>query len=335
MRSFGRRTILNSLGALLVAPLASRAQQPGKVRRIGFLSLDAADSEAGRQARSVFPVALEPLGYVEHRDLVIEWRWADGKSADLAKLAADLVRREVDLIVARTNAPVQAAMNATRTIPIVMLNGNFPVEAGLVQSLPRPGGNVTGTSYLVSPAIFGKHVQILKELAPRTERIAALRNAGMAGTLVGRAIDAAVKAAAARLGMTVHHFDVRHPEDVGAALQAIAASGIKAMWYRGDPIFRARTDDIMAFLRTHRVAAIGTIPTFAEAGGLAHYAPDVQKYFDSTARYVDRILKGARPAELAVEEPSKYELVINLRTARMLDITVPQSLRLQADKLIE
>ena len=335
MRNIDRRRLLIGVGALLAAPLACYAQQADKVRRIGFLSLDTADSEAGQTALKLFPEALKQFGYVERGNLVIEWRWADGKFADLPKLAAELVRNKVEIIVARTNAPIQAAMKATKTVPIVMLNGNFPVEAGLIDSLSRPGGNVTGTSYLVSPEIFEKHLQILQELAPRTDRVAVLRNANNAVAPLYRAMETSLNRAATKLGMTMHFFDVREPDEVRAALNAIAASGISAMWYAGDPMLRTRTAEIMAFLREHRMASIGTIPTFAEAGGLAHYSPDGRGFYDRTASYVDRILKGARPSELPVEEPGKYEFVINLKTAKLLGITVSQSLRLRADKVIE
>lgn len=330
-----RRKLLIGAGALLSAPLAGYAQHGNKVRRIGFLSLDTVDSDAGGAALKLFPDALRQLGYAERENLVIEWRWANGRSADLARIAAELVRTRVEIIVARTNAPIQAAMKATRTIPIVMLNGNFPVESGFVESLAHPGGNVTGTSYVVSPEIYEKQVQILKELAPGTDRIAALRNVHLSRTQTNRVVEGALNRAANRQGMTVRYFDVRQPEEVAAALNAIAAAGIKALWYAGDPVFRTRTEEVMAFLRDHRVASIGAIPTFAEAGGLAHYAPDGRAFYDRTASYVDRILKGARPSELPVEEPTKFEFVINLKTARMLGITISQSLLLRADKVIE
>jgi putative ABC transport system substrate-binding protein len=334
MQNIVRRKLLAAVGGLLIAPLACHAQPANKVRRIGFLSLDTADSEAGQLARTLFPDALKQLGYVEGRNLVIEWRWGNGNSADLPKLAAGLVRDRAEIIVARTNAPIQAAMSATKTIPIVMLNGNFPVEAGLVASLGRPGGNVTGTSYLISAEIFGKQVQILKELAPGTDRIAALW-AYDVGTSQAQVTRAALDRAATRLGMTVHYFEVRQPEKLGAALNAVAASGIKAMWYSGNPVFRVRTEEIMAFLRDHRIASIGAIPTFAEGGGLAHYSPDGRDFYDRTASFVDRILKGDKPSELPVEGPAKYEFVINRKTARLLGITVPQSLLARADKVIE
>ncbi len=335
MRNADRRELLIGVGALLTTPIVCHAQPAPRPRRIGFLSLETADSEGGQLAQKLIPEALKQRGYTERVNLAIEWRWADGKTADLPELAAELARSKVEIIVARTNPPIQAAMKATQTIPIVMLNGNFPVEAGLVKSLARPGGNVTGTSYWASTEIFGKHFQILKELAPRTDRIAALRNTIPAGTPLYQAILDVHKRAAAALGMTVHYFDVRLPEEIGAALNAIAASGIKAMFYQADPMMRTRTTDIMAFLRDHRMASIAPIPTFAEAGGLAHYAPDGRDFYDRTASYVDRILKGARPSDLPIEQPTKYEFVINLKTAKAIGLTIPQSALLRADKVIE
>lgn len=335
MRDIDRRELICVVGALLTTPLVCQAQPANKPRRIGFLSLETADSEGGQLAQKLIPEALKQRGFVEGGNLVIEWRWANGKAADLPELAAELVRSKVEIIVARTNAPVQAAIKATQTIPIVMLNGNFPVENGLVESLARPGGNVTGTSYWASTEIFGKHFQILKELAPRTDRVAALRNTNFAGSPLDQAILAVHQRATAQLGMTVHYFDVRKPEDIGTALNAIAASGIKAMFYQGDPMMRTRTAEIMAFLRDHRLASIAVIPTFAEAGGLAHYSPDGRDFYDRTASFVDRILRGARPSELPVEEPTKYEFVINLETAKALGLTIPRSVLLRADRVLE
>jgi len=335
MHPIGRRALLVGVGTFLAAPLVCQSQPAGKPRRIGFLSLETAHSEGGQLAQKLIPQALEQRGFVEGGNLFIEWRWANGIVAALPELAAELVRGKVEIIVARTNAPILAAKKATRTIPIVMLNGNFPVEYGLVQSLARPGGNVTGTSYWVSSEVFAKHFQILKELAPRTDRVAALWNANFAGSPVNQAILAVHKRATAQLGMTVHYFDLRQPKEVGAALNAIAASGIKAMFYQGDPMMRTRTEEIMAFLRDQRMASIAVIPTFAEAGGLAHYSPDGRDFYDRTASYVDRILRGARPSDLPVEEPTSYEFVINLKTAKAIGLTIPQNVLLRADRMIE
>jgi putative ABC transport system substrate-binding protein len=330
-----RRALLVGVGGILTTPLVCRPQPIQKLRRIGFLSSESADSDGGQLAQKLIPAALRRRGYVEGANLVIEWRWANGKTAQLPTLAAELVRIRVDIIVARTNLPTQAAMHATQTIPIVMLNGNFPVENGLVKTLAKPGGNVTGTSYWASADVFGKHFQILKELVPHADRVAVLRNSNFLLSQVDQAILTAHKRAGAQLGFTVHYFDFRQPEEIEAALTAIAASGIKTMFYTGDPIMRTRTPEIMAFLRDHRIAAIATIPTFAEAGGLAHYSPDVGGFFDRTASYIDRILKGARPADLPVEEPARLELVINLVTAKALGLTISPSLLQRADRLIE
>jgi putative ABC transport system substrate-binding protein len=330
-----RRALLAGVGALLAAPLVGRSQSADRPRRIGFLSSETAGSEGGQLAQKLIPESLKQRGWVEGGNLVIEWRWANGKVADLPELAAELVRNKVEIIVARTNFPIQAAMKATQTIPVVMLNGNYPVEAGFVQSLARPGGNVTGTSYWPSAEVFAKHLQFLKELAPRTDRVAVLVNANWVGDPVTLAILAVHKRAAAQLGMTVQYFDMRKPEDIPAALSAIAASGIKTMFYTGDPIMRERTAEIMAFLRDHRMASIATISTFAEAGGLAHYAPELRGYFDRTASFVDRILRGAKPSELPVEEPTSYEFVINLKTAKAIGLTIPQGVMLRATAVIE
>jgi putative tryptophan/tyrosine transport system substrate-binding protein len=335
MQHLRRRALAAAAAGYLALPRVGAAQLADKPRRIGFLSVETADSEGGQLAQKLIPEALKQRGWVEGSNLLIEWRWANGKIADLPELAAGLVRSKVEIIVARTNYPIQAAMKATQTIPIVMLNGNFPVEFGLVQTVARPGGNVTGTSYWTSTEIFAKHFQILKELAPRTDRVAVLRNANDLDSPTNLAIREVHKRAAVRLGMTVHYFDVRVPQDIEAALNSIAASGIKAMFYQGDPIMRTRTAELMAFLRDQRMASIAVIPTFAEAGGLAHYAPDGRGFYDRTASFVDRILRGAKPADLPVEEPTSYEFVINLKTARAIGLTIPQSVLLRADRVIE
>jgi putative tryptophan/tyrosine transport system substrate-binding protein len=335
MHAIDRRALLAGAGALAAAPLIGRSQSADRVRRIGFLSSETADSEGAQLARKLIPEALKQRGWTEGGNLFIEWRWANGKIADLPELAADLVRNKVEIIVARTNFPILAAMKATQIISIVMLNGNFPVEMGMVQSLARPGGNVTGTSYWASPEIFAKHFQILKELAPRTDRVAVMLNPSNVGRPLDLVVVAVHKRATAQLGMTVHYFDYRQPEDLPAMLNAIAASGIKAMFYNGDPVLRARTAELMAFLRDQRMASIATIPTFAEAGGLAHYAPTGSGFYVRTASFVDRILRGAKPSDLPVEEPTNFEFVINLKTARALGLVIPQSALLRATAVIE
>lgn len=329
-----RRRFFKAAMVLIATPSSVLAQRPASVRRIGFLSLDTSASVAGQQALQEFPQSLRRLGYRLDSDLFIEWRWADGRSADLDTLARSLVALNVDVIVARTNAPIQAAKRATRTIPIVMLNGNFPVESGLVESFAKPGGNITGTAY-ISPETVEKQVQLLKETAPGAARVAVILNAHLRSTPYGRLFRDSMDRAAARLGMTFRYSYVRRPEDVSAALDNIAASGTDAFFFVGDPVLRTRTDEIMAFLRNRKMISLGTIPRFAESGGLLHYAPDVREFFDRTASYVDRILKGAKPSDLSLEQPTKFELVVNLKTAKALGISVPQSILLRADRVIE
>ncbi len=335
MAPIGRRVLVVGAGAFLPRPLLGQSQAVDKPRRIGFLSLETADSEGGQQAQKLIPEALKQRGWTEGGNLIIEWRWANGKIADLPEFALELMRSKVEIIVARTNPPIQAAMKATQALPIVMLNGNFPVEYGLVQSLARPGGNFTGTSYWASTEVFAKHFQLLKELAPRTDRVAVLVNSRCAGDPQALAAQAVHKRAAAQLGMTVHYFDFSQPQDVPAALNAIAASGIKSMFDQGDSIMRVRTAEFMAFLRDQRMASIAAIPTFAEAGGLAHFSPVGTGFYERTASYVDRILRGARPADLPVEEPANFEFVVNLKTAKAIGLVIPQSALLRATAVIE
>jgi putative ABC transport system substrate-binding protein len=321
------------LGACALGPYSSLAQQQPKTPRVGFLSLDTAQSVAGQSALEQFPAALARLGYGEGRNLVIEWRWADGRADDLRELAAGLVRAGVDVIVARTNDPIRAAKDATRTIPIVMLNGNFPVETGLVESLGRPGGNITGTAY-ISPETMAKAMQLLKEIVPRARRIAILWANASSTNQYEQIVRTSLNRAAGNLDLRTQYFEIRRPDDIAAALEEISSSNFDALCYLGSPIVRTRMDEIIAALLKRRLPSIATIPLFAERGGLVHYAPDVEEFFERTAGYVDRILKGARPADLPIHQPTKYELVINVETARAIGIAIPPTVLARADRVI-
>ena len=329
-----RRRFVLALGAGVLAPYSSFAQQPTKVWRVGFLSLDTSRSEAGQSALEQFPAALAKLGYREGRDLVIEWRWADGKTGDLGELAAGLIRARVDVIVARTNDPIRAAKDATRSIPIVMLNGNFPVETGLVESLARPGGSVTSTAYVL-PDTMAKQMQLLKEIVPRARRVAILWTNASSTSQYEQILRTSLDRAAASLGLTIQYFEVRRPEDVSTALEGISSSNVDALWYQGSSILRAHTEQITAAFIKRKLPSMANIPLFAEYGGLVHYAPDVAEFFERTASYVDRILKGARPADLPIHQPTKYELVINIKTARAIGIAIPPAVLARADRLIQ
>jgi ABC-type uncharacterized transport system substrate-binding protein len=333
MRLLERRQLLIAFGAILVAPGAAFAQ-PEKMRRIGILSPDSPDARAAQLLRRDFVAALRQLGFDEGRNLQIEWRSANARAEVLPALARELVGLDVELIVARTNGPILAAKEATRTIPIVMFNGNFPVENGLIRSLARPGGNITGTSY-VSLEFFGKHLEVLKNLAPAVIRVAILwdRNwSRESGT--GKMAADQIERAAKTLGMTPLYIDVAAPQEIRSALDRIAGSRVDALHSMGAPVLRQNQKEITAFALNNRLASLG-ISSFAEDGGLADYSPDDQSYIDRTATYVDRILRGAKPADLPVEEPMKYHLVINLKTAKAIGLSIPQSALLLASRLIE
>lgn len=328
-----RRRFALVLGACALAPNSSFAQQRATVRRVGFLSLDTADSPAGQSALDQFPAAMAKLGHGVGKDLVIEWRWADGRTSALPELAAGLVRARVDLIVARQNDSIRAAMDATRSIPIVMLNGNFPVETGLVESLSRPGGNVTGTAY-ISPETIAKGMQLLKEIVPRARRVAVLWSNASSTRRYEQVVRAPLDRAAGNLDLRIRYFEVSRPEDIAATLDEISSDNFDALWYQGSSILRTRTDLIIATLLKRKLPSIANIPLFAERGGLAQYAPDVEEYFERTAGYVDRILKGAKPADLPVHQPTRYELVVNVETARAIGIAIPPAVLARADRVI-
>ena len=326
-----RRDAVVSLLALCAAP--SIAQPDAKVRRIGYLSPDQSDA-AGRKR---FSESLRRLGYEEGRNLVIEWRWGDGDGEKVAALAEELVRVKVEVIVARTNGPINAAKRATRAIPIVMLNGNYPVELGIVESLARPGGNITGTSY-ISAEFYEKQLQLLKEMAPRTIRVAILWDSSVRRDTggIGKITADALERAASRLGMKLRYFDAARPEDVDGVLERIAASSSDALLYPAFPLFRtpARQNQIVALALKRRLASLSDLP-IADKGLLATFGADAQTFIDRTASYVDRILKGAKPADLPVEQPTKFNLVVNLKTAMAIGLTIPQSILLRADRVIE
>jgi putative ABC transport system substrate-binding protein len=283
----------------------------------------------------VFSDLLRQLGYAVGRDLIIEWRWGDGTGPSWPPLAEELVKLKVEVIVARSDT-IPAAIAATRSIPIVMLNGNFPVERGFVKSLAKPGGNVTGTAF-IAPETVEKTLQLLKEIAPRiarTGRFVRKPDGAMENQLFS-IFSAAFERAAGRLGMTVEQFDIGEGTlgEVMAALERMVARRIEAFIYYAGTRYRAHTAAIATFLSDRKIASVSGIPGFAQMGGLVHYGPTGT--FRQTATFVDRILKGAKPADLPVELPNKFELGVNLKTAKALGIAVPQSILLRADQVIE
>jgi putative ABC transport system substrate-binding protein len=338
-----RRQFLISTGALRAAPLAistgalraaplAQPQQTTKLTRIGYLSPEVAESEPGRRNQRLLRDSLRRVGYEVGRNLTIEWRFAEGKRHRLDELAQDLVRSHVELIVAFGNGPTLAAKRASGTIPVVMFIGVLPVELGIVESLARPGGNVTGTVW-TSPELPGKILQILKEAAPDAVRVALLWNPSVP---VNKIYELELQRAAQTLGMTYQNFDVTRAEEIPAVLGRIAASRSDALNVIYDPaVIGSRLRDIAAFAIQRKLVSIGSARAVVSTGGLFYYGPVASDIADQTASYVDRILRGAKPADLPVQMPSKYELVINAKTARAIGYKIPPALALRADELIE
>jgi putative ABC transport system substrate-binding protein len=322
-----RRAFLAGSAALLAAPLAAEAQQAGKVSRMGFLGLFAGPNfDAFRQA-------LRELGWVEGQNLVIDYRSAEGRLDRFPDLAAELVRLKVDIIVAEGTQGVTAAKNATETIPIVMIAGSAdPVGLRFIASLARPGGNVTGLSYSVGPDIASKGLELLKEAVPKVRRVAILSNpANPVQPLFTREL----KAAAGALGVQLQLLEARGPDEFDGAFAAMTKERVGALLVVADSMFifhRARLADLAA--KSRLPAAFGNRAD-VEAGGLMSYGPSLRDLWRRAATYVDKILKGAKPADLPVEQPTKFELVVNLKTARSLGLTIPPSILARADQVIE
>jgi len=321
--------------SVLLAPLAADAQQAaGKVYRIGFLSvLGAPTPSTPAGVLEAFRQGLRELGWVEGQNIVIDYRFAEGRFDRLPDLAAELVRLKVDIIVAVATQGVAAAKNATETIPIVMISGSAdPVGLGFIASLARPGGNVTGLSYSVGPEILGKGLELLKEIVPKVRRVAILSNPA---SPVQPLFIREVKVAARSLGVQLQLLEARGPNEFDGAFAAMAKERVGALLVVADSIFilhRTRLADLAA--RSRLPAAYGGREN-VEAGGLMSYGPSVRDLFRRAATFVDKILKGAKPADLPVEQPTKFELVINLKTAKALGLTIPPSVLIRADEVIQ
>jgi putative ABC transport system substrate-binding protein len=325
-----RRAFIGTLAAgLLAALLAAEAQPAGKVARVGFLS--PASSTVGPHILEAFRQGLRDLGYVEGQNIVVEYRFAEGKAERLPDLAMELVNLKVDVIVASGTPGPLAAKNATKTIPIVMASAGDPVGTGLVASLARPGGNVTGLSTL-TPELGGKRLQLVKELLPGVSRVAVLWNAAnpYTGLLVRE-----TEAAARTLGVQTQSLEVRGPDDFENVLPAAISGGAGALIVVDDPLTVSNRMRIANFAARNRLPAIYGFREFAEAGGLMAFGAKLADLYRRAPIYVDKILKGAKPADLPVEQPTKFDLVINLKTARALGLTIPPSLLARADQVIE
>ncbi len=309
---------------LFVPPLTTA--QPTKVPKIGVLSLEFPDSPCVASFRR----ALSELGNVEGQTHVFELRWAKGRVDLLPSLAADLVRMHVDIIVSASGPAATIVKDASASIPIVLASSFYPVEAGVVASLARPGGNVTGVTHF-TPELMMKRVQLLEELLPRATRVAVLRSPGRLQDLVVRDMETAAR----QLGTRLHVVEVRRVEDLSAAFDAVVKGRAQAVMSTQEPFFWQHRGQIAELALKHRLPSLSGEPTAAEAGALLFYGPDIFEGCSRAATYVDRILKGAKPAELPVEEPTKIRMVINLKTAKALGLTIPPSLLVRADQVIE
>ena len=326
-----RRTFLCglTLGAL-AAPLAADAQQAGKVPRIGFLSLTSPSDRPF--LLDAFRQRLRELGWVEGQNIVIDYRYAEGRVDRLPDLAAELVRLKVDLIVSEGTQGVTAARNATETIPIVMITVRDPVGTGLIASLTRPGGNVTGMSGSAGLEIVAKQLELLKETVPKIRRVAILSNPANAyHQLAIREVNVAARS----LGVQLQLLEARGPNEFDAAFAAMAKERVEALLVLSDTIFGSHATRLADLAARSRLPATYGVREDEKAGGLMSYGPSLLDSYRRAATYVDKILKGAKPAELPVEQPTKFELVINLKAAKALGLTIPQSLLVRADELIQ
>jgi putative ABC transport system substrate-binding protein len=326
MRPIGLAVVL---GLSLLAPLVAGAQQSGKVYRVGVL---ASSTQANFEPNvKVFREALHAAGWIEGVNLALDVRYPGDQYARLQELATELVQLKVDVLATLGTPATLAAKYATTTIPIVMESLSDVVSSGLVPNLARPGGNITGVSGF-APELSGKRLELIREMLPRAERIAVLANRA---NPVTAPILRAIESAAQQKRMKLHVIDVRQRAQFGAAFETMRRERMDALVLVADPFLFSERPLIVQLAAQYRVATIYETRLFPEVGGLLSYGPLAQERFERMAIYVDRILRGAQPGELPIERPTKFEFVINLRTAKALGLTIPQSLLLRADQVIE
>jgi ABC-type uncharacterized transport system substrate-binding protein len=317
-----------ALSAMLFALwLPAEAQQPTKVPRIGFFSSISPSIFSARV--EAFRQGLRELGYVEGKNIVIEWRSAEGKADRLPALAAELVRLKVDVIVSPGPGPTRAAKQATNTIPIVMAFDDDPVGSGFAASLARPGGNITGLSTLASE-ISGKQLELLREIVPKLSRVAVLGNASQPGH--PQALKE-INVAADAFRVQVQYLEVRGPKDVETAFRAASKERADAALVLGSPIFISQRKQLADLAAKSRLPAIYNRPEYVEDGGLVFYGVSYTDLFRRAATYVDKILKGAKPGDIPIEQPKKFEFIINLKAAKQIGLTIPPNVLARADRV--
>jgi putative ABC transport system substrate-binding protein len=315
---------------LLAVPPAAQTQQARKTYRVGYLTVPSRETAQG--VANTFQLALRDLGWVAGQNLVVDYRFADNDLDRLPALAAELVRLRTDVIVAGANAAVRALQNATRTTPIVMFLGIDPVGSGFVGSLARPGGNITGLTTTAGPEIYGKQLQLLKTGFPRIARVGILLNrSGPAYAKLLQETETATRA----LGLHMQVVDVSDPGDVDRAFAALTTARPDAIYVPLDSLFYQHRERLAQLVAKTRLPAMWGAREHAEAGGLMAYGTDLDDLARHAATFVDKILRGAKPAELPVEQPTKFALVINMKTAKALGLTIAPSLLVSADQVIE
>jgi ABC-type uncharacterized transport system substrate-binding protein len=318
--------------ALLAVPLAANAEQPGKVYRIGMLWTPSREDPLRQRFLDEFRDGLRKHGYTDGQNIALEHRYARGRMDLFPELAAELVKSRVDVIVTPTGTQAQAARQATTSIPIVFVVVPDPVALGLVASLARPGGNVTGLSLFAGPEIAGKSLQLLKDAVPNASRVAVLWNpAGRSQPLLLKETEIAGRS----LGLQLQILEVRGPDELNSAFEAMTRERAGAVFVLVDTIFLTNRARLAELAERHRLPAIYGLREHVEAGGLMAYAPSLPDLYRRAAVYVDKILKGAKPADLPVEQPTRFELVINLKTAKALGLTIPPSVLARADEVIQ
>ena len=321
-----RRAFVTGLGAVLAAPLAAEAQQPKTIARIGFLSSSSPERE--RPRLTTFQQALRELGYFEGQNIFIEQRYAGGSFQQLPELAADLVRAKVNILVAVGAPATRAARSASSGIPIIMVGVADPVGIGFVANLARPGGNITGLSDFTT-GVVAKRLELLREIVPSESRVFVLLNPTNPSNLPQLKL---TQAAAATLGMTPLALEAKSAEEIDRAFVAMRTKRAQAVIVIGDPMFGSHRKRLIDLSAKSGLPAIYSTREYVIDGGLVSYGTNLDDLYRPAAVYVDKILKGAKPADLPVEQPTKFELVINLKTAKALGLTIQPSLRLRADQ---
>jgi putative tryptophan/tyrosine transport system substrate-binding protein len=322
-----RRAFISGITVgLIAAPLAAEAQQAGKVYRIGMLW-----NTPNPPMESVLQEGLRELGWIEGQNFVFERRYSGGRNERHPALAAELVRLQPDVIITSGTAATLAAKAATTTIPIVFIVVGDPVGSGLVRSLARPGGNITGPSN-IGPQVLGKHLELLKEAVPSLSRVGVLINSAFSFHIAARPV---VEAAAQTLALTLIYVEARTPEDIDDAFAKISREKLGAVFVLPQPLSFFHRARLAQLALAHRVVTIVGFREAAEAGALMAYSDPIIRHVQRAPHYIDRILRGAKPADLPVELPTKFELVINLKTAKVLGLTIPPLLLLRADQVIE